>query len=70
MKNLNSGGNKSGKKTRLETVGGLEQYGFDFLNRYLMSKIRIVNKNQTREVKIKNAWFDNRGNIYITTDED
>lgn len=70
MKNLNSGGNKSGKKTRLETVGSPEQYGFDFLNRYLMSKIRIVNKSQTREVKTKNVWFDNRGNIYITTDED
>lgn len=70
MKNLNSGGNKSGKrKTRLEMTVDMEQYRFDFLNRYIKSKITITNANQTRFIKVKEVSFDNRGNIYITVDE-
>lgn len=70
MKNLNSGGTKSGKRRiRLEMVGDMERYKFDFFNRYLKSKITITNANQTRFIKVKEVSFDNRGNIYITADE-
>ena len=71
MKNLNSGGNKSGKvrKTRLKMVGDMEQYKFDYFNKVLKDKITITNSSQTRFIKVKEVHFDNRGNIYITADE-